>query len=444
MSKAILEALEALEAEKGIKKEVVIEALEVALISAYKRHYGQAQNVEIVFREKKGDIKVYSIKKVVEEVNDTQLEISLEDALRLNPHYELEDKIKFEMAPKDFGRIAAQTAKQVIMQRIREESRQNIYNEYIRYENEIVSGTVERKDSRYVYVNLGNVEAIMSQKDRMPNENYESHDRIKVFLYRVNNGVKGPFVFVSRSHPELLKRLFEQEVPEIYEGIVEIKNVAREAGNRAKIAVYSNDENIDPVGTTVGARGARVQAIVSELHGENMDIIEWSKDPAEFIANALKPSEVVDVVFDLENPHAAVVIVPDDQLSLAIGKRGQNVRLAARLTGYKIDIKRESEQDEFWEEYDAKKLKLDGKEEVNLEENEAASEVEETDFEIEDDVAAEEMESELVEVIADEENRATDVDEELTNDHATEVTPEQIAEDIDDEVIAEIEEDMQD
>ncbi|MDR0691165.1 MAG: transcription termination factor NusA [Streptococcaceae bacterium] len=432
MSKAILEALEALKTEKGIKKEAVLEALESALISAYKRHYGQAQNVEVVFRKKKGDIKVYSIKEVVEEVNNDQLEVSLEEAHQLNPHYEVRDKIKFEVTPKEFGRIAAQTAKQVIMQRIREESRLNIYNEYIRYENEIVSGTIERKDNRYVYIDLGNVEAIMSQKDQMPNEKYESHDRLKVFLYRVNNGNKGPSVFVSRSHPELLKRLFEQEVPEIYEGLVEIKSVAREAGYRAKIAVYSHDKDIDPVGTTVGARGARVQAIVNELHGENMDIIEWTKDPAEFIANALKPSEVVDVVFDLENAHAAVVIVPDDQLSLAIGKRGQNVRLAARLTGYRIDIKQESEQDEFWEEYEAKKLELESAEDADLKKEI----VEETDFEEFDDVAEEEMESELVEVIAGEENRVNDVDEELTNDHAMEVTPEQIAEDIDDDIVA--------
>ncbi|MDR1521535.1 MAG: transcription termination factor NusA [Streptococcaceae bacterium] len=409
MSKAILEALKALETEKKIKKEVIIEALEMALVSAYKRRYGQVQNVEIIFREKRGDIKVYSVKKVVLEVSDPQLEISLEKAHKLNSHYEVGDKIKFEVTPKDFGRFAAQTAKQVITQRIREESRLNIYNEYIRYENEIVSGTVERKDNHYVYIDLGNIEAIMSQKDQIPNEDYESHDRIKVFLYRVNNGTKGPSALVSRSHPDFLKRLFEQEVPEIYEGSVEIKNVVREAGDRAKVAVYSNDENIDPVGTTVGARGVRVQAIVSELHGENIDIIEWTEDSAEFIANALKPSEVVDVVFDLENPRVAVVIVPDHQLSLAIGKRGQNVRLAARLTGYKIDIKQESKQDEFWEEYDAKKLELEDTEEANFEESETVSEVEKADFKV-DDVATKEMTSELVEIIVDEKNRVNKAD----------------------------------
>lgn len=436
MSKAILEALEALETEKGVKKEAIFEALESALISAYKRYYGQAQNVEVVFCKKKGDIKVYSIKEVVEEVNDDQLEISLVKAHQLNPHYEVGDNIKFEVRVKEFGRIIAQTAKQVILQRIREESRLNIYNEYIRYENEIVSGTVERKDHRYVYIDLGNVEAIMSQKDQIPNESYKSHDRLKVFLYRVYNSSKGPSILVSRSHPEFLKRLFEQEVPEIYEGIVEIKSVAREAGDRAKIAVYSYDKDIDPVGTSVGARGARVQAIVNELNGENMDVIKWTEDPAEFIANALKPSEVVDVVFDLENAYAAVVIVPDDQLSLAIGKRGQNVRLAARLTGYRLDIKQESEQDEFWEEYEAKRLELESAEDTDFEEEEVA----EADFEEVDFVGEEERESELVEVIADEENHINDVDEELTNEYAVEVAPKQIAENIDDDLIAEIEE----
>ncbi len=266
------------------------------------------------------------------------------------------------MTPRDFGRIAAQTAKQVIMQRVREEERQMIYDQYSKYENEIVSGEVERHDSRYIYVNLGNVEAVLSKKDQVPGEVYKSHDRIKVYIYKVvdpsaNNNEpevenkdgkkrrknRGPQVYVSRSHPDLLKRLFENEVPEIFDGTVEIKSIAREAGDRAKVAVYSAEEGVDPIGTCVGPRGERVQAIVNELNGEKMDIIEWSEDPAKYISNALNPANIVEVRFDPENERVCTVIVPDDQLSLAIGKRGQNARLAAHLTGYKIDIKSESD-----------------------------------------------------------------------------------------------------
>lgn len=362
MSKELLNALDALETEKGIKKEVVIDALEQALVSAYKRNYDKAQNVEVEFDKRKGDIKVYSVKEVVNNVFDSRLEVSLEDALEINKAYEVGDTIRFEVTPRDFGRIAAQTAKQVIMQRVREEERQMIYDQYSKYENEIVSGEVERHDSRYIYVNLGNVEAVLSKKDQVPGEVYKSHDRIKVYIYKVvdpsaNNNEpevenkdgkkrrknRGPQVYVSRSHPDLLKRLFENEVPEIFDGTVEIKSIAREAGDRAKVAVYSAEEGVDPIGTCVGPRGERVQAIVNELNGEKMDIIEWSEDPAKYISNALNPANIVEVRFDPENERICTVIVPDDQLSLAIGKRGQNARLAAHLTGYKIDIKSESD-----------------------------------------------------------------------------------------------------
>lgn len=362
MSKELLNALDALETEKGIKKEVVIDALEQALVSAYKRNYDKAQNVEVEFDKRKGDIKVYSVKEVVNNVFDSRLEVSLEDALEINKAYEVGDTIRFEVTPRDFGRIAAQTAKQVIMQRVREEERQMIYDQYSKYENEIVSGEVERHDSRYIYVNLGNVEAVLSKKDQVPGEVYKSHDRIKVYIYKVvdpsaNNNEpevenkdgkkrrknRGPQVYVSRSHPDLLKRLFENEVPEIFDGTVEIKSIAREAGDRAKVAVYSAEEGVDPIGTCVGPRGERVQAIVNELNGEKMDIIEWSEDPAKYISNALNPANTVEVRFDPENERVCTVIVPDDQLSLAIGKRGQNARLAAHLTGYKIDIKSESD-----------------------------------------------------------------------------------------------------
>ncbi|GKS80875.1 transcription termination/antitermination protein NusA [Ligilactobacillus pabuli] len=343
MSKELLEALDSLETEKGVKKEIVIDALESALVSAYKRNYGQAQNVEVEFDQTRGNIHVYAVKEVVHEVFDSRLEVSLKDALELNRAYEVGDTIRFEVTPKDFGRIAAQTAKQVIMQRVREEEHNIIYNQYVQYENEIVTGEVERRDNRYIYVNLGKVEALLSRQDQIEGEEYKSHDRIKVYIYKVENSSKGPQVFVSRSHADLLKRLFEQEIPEIYDGTVEIVSIAREAGDRAKVAVRSNNENVDPVGTCVGPRGERIQTIVNELKGENMDIVQWEEDPANFIANALNPADVIEVRFDPTNEHVCTVIVPDDQLSLAIGKRGQNVRLAARLTGFKIDIKSESD-----------------------------------------------------------------------------------------------------
>lgn len=342
MNKEMLTALDILEKEKGISKEIVTSALEAALVSAYKRNYGQAQNVEVLFDTKTGDIHVYSVKEVVEMVFDSTLEVSLEEALAINKAYELGDKIRFEVTPKDFGRIAAQTAKQVIMQRIREAERSIIYDEFIAYENDILNGVVERQDSRYIYVNLGKIEAVLAKQEQIPGEVYEAHDRIKVYVTKVENTSKGPQVYVSRSHPDLLKRLFEQEIPEIYDGVVEIVSIAREAGDRSKVAVRSRDENIDPVGTCVGPRGQRVQAIVNELRGENMDIVEWSEDPATYIGNALNPAQVIQVDFHPEN-NSCTVVVPDYQLSLAIGKKGQNARLAAKLTGFKIDIKSETD-----------------------------------------------------------------------------------------------------
>lgn len=345
MSKELAAALETLEKEKGISKEVVVDALEAALVSAYKRNYGTAQNVEVIFDEENGDIKVYQVKEVVEEVYDSQLEIALEDALEINKAYEIADKIKFEVTPKSFGRIAAQTAKQVIMQRMREAERSIVYNEYIQYKDDLMTGTVERQDNRFIYINLGKVEAVLSKRDQIEHETYQTHDRIKVYVSNVEDSTKGPQVFVSRTHPNLIKRLFEQEVPEIYDGVVEVVSIAREAGDRSKVAVSSRDENVDPVGTCVGPRGSRVQTIVNELNGENMDIVEWNENPSVYIKNALNPAEVIDVQFD-EKENSCVVVVPDYQLSLAIGKRGQNVRLAAKLTGYKIDIKSEENIEE--------------------------------------------------------------------------------------------------
>ncbi|MBM7543608.1 transcription termination factor NusA [Periweissella beninensis] len=353
MSKEMIAALDALEQEKGVKKEIVIDSLEAALEAAYKRNYDQAQNVEVTFEQKKGDITVMAVKTVVpdDEFYDETTQVTLKEALTINKAYEVGDEIRFKVTPKDFGRIAAQTAKQVIIQRVREAERSIVYNKFVEYEDEIITGEVERLDNRYLFVLLpGNQEAVMTQQDQMPNESYRMHDHIKVLVAKVENNAKGPQVFVSRTHPDLVKRLFEQEVPEVYDGTVEIMSIAREAGDRAKIAVKSNNPDLDPVGTMVGQRGARVQAVVNELSGENMDIVEWTDDAAQFIANALNPAEVVDVIFDEENERAATIIVPDSQLSLAIGKRGQNARLAARLTSFKIDIKPESEAAAFFEQ----------------------------------------------------------------------------------------------
>ncbi len=361
-------ALDYLEKEKGIKKEIVIEALEQALESAYKQNYGD-KNVEVEFNSLTGNIKVYAVKTITDDEEAVEADSNefmiLADARKL-PHgqgYDIGDEIREEVTPRDFGRIAAQTAKQVVMQRLREEERKIIYDKYKTYENEIITGEVSREDKRFTYVDLGDgVEGAMGFRDKMPNEHYHVHDRIQVYVTKVNDDRRGPQIFVSRTAPELLKRLFEREVPEIKDGTVLIENIAREAGDRAKVAVYSNDPNVDPVGTCVGPRGSRVQAIVNELDGENMDIVEYVKDPAKFIANALNPAEVLDVIFNEDKPaseteeseettegqteRSCTVVVPDNQLSLAIGKRGQNARLAARLTKYKIDIKSESEMAE--------------------------------------------------------------------------------------------------
>ena len=344
MSDALISAFELLQSEKGISAEVIIEALESALVSAYKKEYGPSHNIEVKFESTRGAVIVYQIKDVVEEVEDEGTQISLKDAQEMNFAYEVGDKIKFEITPKNFGRLATSTAKQVVTQRLREAERTVIYDEYIQYEDDLVTGIVERQDDNYVFINLGKVEAAMSTRNQIEGEVYRAHDRIKVYVSNVENATKGPQVFVSRTHPNLIKRLFEQEVPEIFEGIVEIKSIAREAGDRSKLAVYSHDINVDAVGTCVGPKGTRVQTIVNELNGENMDIVEWDENPKEFIKNALNPADVVEVYLDEENRECTAV-VPDMQLSLAIGRRGQNVRLAARLTGYKIDIKSEDDFD---------------------------------------------------------------------------------------------------
>ena len=353
MSKEMLEAFDVLEKTKGIKKDVIVEAMKAALAAAYKKNYGQAENVEIDFNDRTGDFKVMSIKTVVEEVQDPRVEVSLEDATAINRAYEVGDTIKFEVTPKNFGRTAAATAKQVVMQRLREAENAHIVNEYSQYEDELVTGTVERTDNRFVYVTIGNVEAVMDiKRDTIPGEHYNPQDKVRVLVTKVGADGKGAQIRVSRTAPDVVKRLFEQEVPEIYDGTVEIMSIAREAGERTKIAVKSNDANIDPVGTCVGPRGTRVQNVVNELGGENIDIVQYEEDPSDYIANALNPAEVIAVQFEDEDEEKkAFVIVPDYQLSLAIGKKGQNVRLAARLTGFKIDIRPESEV-EFVDESD--------------------------------------------------------------------------------------------
>ncbi|MBU7455377.1 transcription termination factor NusA [Leuconostoc fallax] len=351
MSKELVDALDALENERGIDRQIVVDALELALAAAYKKQFNATQsNVDVTFNDRNGSITIKQIKTVVldEDFEDEVIEIPLSEALAINRAYEAGDEIRFDVTPKNFGRIAAQTAKQVIMQKLREAGREAIYKKFSEYQDEIITGEVERQDARFLYVMLpGNQEAVMAQNDQMPNEHYRMHDRIKVLVSKVENSPKGPQIFVSRAAEDLVKRLFEQEVPEVYDGTVEIMSIAREAGDRSKIAVYTHDSDLDPVGALVGQRGTRVQAVVNELGGENMDIVEWVEDEAQYIANALNPSEVVDVIFDPENNHAVTVIVPDNQLSLAIGKKGQNARLAARLTGFKIDIKSESEAADF-------------------------------------------------------------------------------------------------
>lgn len=347
MSSDLLDALTALEKQKGISRDVLVEAIEAALVTAYKRNFNQAQNVRVDLNLGVGTIKVFSRKDVVaEEVEEDRLQISLEDALLINPAYEVGDIVEQEVTPRDFGRIAAQTAKQVVTQRVREAERGLIYEEYIDREDDIVNGIVERFDARNLYVGLGKVEAVLPMTEQITTETYNPHDRIKVYITKVERTSRGPQVFVSRTHPGLLRRLFEMEVPEIFEGIVEIKSIAREAGDRSKISVYTTNEEVDPVGSCVGARGARVQSISNELNGEKVDIVEWSEDPVVFVANALSPSKVLDVQVK-EEDRSTTVVVPDYQLSLAIGKRGQNARLAAKLTGWKIDIKSETDAREL-------------------------------------------------------------------------------------------------
>ena len=340
--KELIKALDLIEKEKGITKEVILEAIENSMVAACKNEYGKADNIRVNIDRENGEVKVFADKTVVEEVLDPEIEIGLADARIIIGSYEIGDRVPYEIVPKDFGRIAAQKAKQVVVQKIREEERKSLFEEYLEKERTIVTGVVQRISGNNIYVNLGKVDAVLTEKEQVPTESFIPTDRIKLYIVEVRNTTKGPRVTVSRTHKELVKCLFEEVIDEVRDGTVQICSISRDPGSRTKIAVASTDPNVDPVGACVGKDGLRVSTIVSELCGEKIDIIKWSDDPSELIENALSPAKVVSVETDQEEKTASIV-VPDYQLSLAIGKNGQNAKLAAKLTGYKIDIKSESQ-----------------------------------------------------------------------------------------------------
>lgn len=351
-----MEALAVLEKEKNINKNILLDAIENSLIMACKNQYGKADNVQVDMNRETGEFHVYMVKQVVKEVEDPALEISVEDAKKISSKAKAGSEVKIEIQSKDFGRIVTQTAKNTILQKIREEERHAQYEEYSSQQHEVVTGIVQRVVGKNVKINLGKIDATLTENEMIHGEVLKPTDRIKVYVLEVKEGSKGPQVLVSRTHPELVKRLFESEVTEVRDGIVEIKGIAREAGSRTKIAVYSSDEDVDPVGACVGVNGSRVNAIVNELKGEKIDIINWNENPAILIENSLSPAKVISVIADADEK-VAKVVVPDYQLSLAIGKEGQNARLAARLTGFKIDIKSETQAREAgdildYDEYD--------------------------------------------------------------------------------------------
>ena len=349
-NKELILALEELEKEKGIQKEIVLEAIETALVTAYKRNFDSSENVKVDIDHSTGATHIYSLKEVKKDVENSITDIGLTEAHKINKELKVGDIVQIEIVPKDFGRIAAQTAKQVIVQKLREVERDLVFNEYSGRKGEIVSGMIQKADKKIVVVDLGDIEGIMLSKDQIPTEKYRVNDKIKACVVDVERGTKGaPQVLISRTCPEFVKKLLEFEIPEIYEGLIEIKSVSRDPGNRCKVAVYSQDPNIDPVGSCVGNKGVRIQNVINELNGEKIDVIEWDEDPSIFIASALLPAKIMAIDIHEEDKFAQV-IVPDDQLSLAIGKSGQNVRLAARLTNWKIDIKSESQYRKILEE----------------------------------------------------------------------------------------------
>ena len=377
-NKELILALEELEKEKGIRKEYMLEAIEAALLTAYKRNFDALENVKVVVDQKTGATYVYAIKDVVDRANDDAQEISLEDAKKINKTLELGDQVEVEIVPKDFGRIAAQTAKQVIIQKIREAERNIMFDEYSEKKGEIVSGPIQKADRGIVVVDLGRVEGIMPTKEQIPTEKYRVNDKIKAYVADVKRGEKGSLqVIISRTNTDFVRKLLELEIPEIYEGLIEIKSVSRDPGSRSKVAVYSQDKNIDPVGSCVGQSGIRIQNIINELNGEKIDVIEWSEDPATYIAAALLPAKIMAVDIKEEEKFAQV-IVPDEELSLAIGKAGQNARLAAKLTNWKIDIKSESQFREML-------LSEQNKEELSQTENKVEENNVETDNKVDEE-----------------------------------------------------------
>ena len=386
----LLQAMDELEKNNGIKKETLMESIEQALLIAYKRNFdSQDENIKIVLDKVDGQMHVYQEKDIVENVEDDKKEITLEDAKKINPSYELGEKVEIELIPKEFGRIAAQTARQVITQKIREETRNVIFNEFEQKKGEIVTGLVQKSNGGAVILDLGKIEGIMPKKEQIPTETYNVNDKIKACIIKVEKGAKGSTqIILSRASTEFVRRLFEIEIPEIYEGVIEIKSISREAGSRSKVAVYSQNPNIDPVGSCVGQKGIRIQNIINELNGEKIDVIEWNEDPSIFISTALLPAKVLAVDIH-EDEKFAQVIVADDQLSLAIGKGGQNAKLAARLTNWKIDIKSESQFRKMLEdqanaensEEDSSEANDAAEDNENTEEDEEVSKIENTETE---------------------------------------------------------------
>ena len=404
---ALFEACEELERERGISKDVIISSLCDALVAAYKKnmHVKEAANIEAIFDEQTGEIGVFSTKTVVKNVEDPDMEISLKEAQEIDDEVEVDDEVKIEVTPEQFGRIAAQSAKQVITQRIRDAERNNILNEFLEKKGTLTTGIIQRVENRNVIVNIGKTDAIMPQREQIPREYYKPGNRIRVFVLNVKETNRLPQVIVSHAHPEIVRELFELEVPEIEDGIVEIKSISREAGFRTKIAVWSNDPEVDSVGACIGPRGSRIQTIVGELKNEKIDIVRWSEDPVEYIVNAISPARVisVDIITDGEEQKDALVVVPDDQLSLAIGREGQNVRLAHRLTGWKIDIKSVSQ--------------MEKEEAENISSNNYDYNDEEAENKFDSDEIQEEIEEEMNQQAYDEEDLAQ---EEFENEEETE------------------------
>lgn len=409
----LIEALDELEKEKGISKEVLLDTIETSLVAACKNEYGKADNIHVNIDRNTGKVLVYAEKTVVEEVEDPTMEISLANAKLKDPTFELGDVYQDEVTPKNFGRIAAQKAKQVVVQKIREEERKSLYERYYSMEKDIVTGIVQRYNGNNICVNLGKVDATLTEKEQVKGEVFRPTERIKLYVVDVKDGTKGPRITVSRTHPELVRRLFEAEVAEVKDGTVEIRSIAREAGSRTKIAVYSNDPDVDPVGACVGVNGSRVNAVVDELRGEKIDIICWDDDPRILIENALSPAKVVSVYIE-EGEKAASVIVPDYQLSLAIGKEGQNARLAARLTGYKIDIKSESQADALYQ--DEQLFEDEGREDGFYEDEDYRDGDSDSDKFSDEEFADEEFSDEEF----DDEEQAEDFDEDTADEFSDE------------------------